>query len=206
MKETDLEIEKYILKLYQKNKGEKCMLYYIHGYMSEPNSKKGTLFRKTLGAKAIKYRDGKPEELIIFECIDRINKEIKNDFEAILIGSSLGGLLAAKTALDNSNVKQLILLNPAIIPPYFDISKIKDMPQRILAGMQDSRLFEEKINSEISILAGDKDEVVPKDWILNFAKSQNVNVKFFDDDHSFTKNMKQLPEIITNILNKNVKR
>lgn len=176
------------------------MLYYVHGYMSEPNSTKGTLFSKTLGAKAIKYRDGSPEELIISDCIDRINNEIKNDFEAILIGSSLGGLLAAKTALDNSNVKQLILLNPAIIPTYFDISKIKDMPQEILAGMQDPRLFEEKINSDISILVGDKDEVVPKDWILNFAKSQNVDVKFFDDDHTFTKNMQQLPDIIANIL------
>ena len=174
--------------------------------MSEPNSTKGTLFSKTLGAKAIKYRDGEPEELIVSDSIDRINKEIKNDFEAILIGSTLGGLLAAKTALDNPNVKQLILLNPAIIPPYFDIAKIRDMPQKILAGMQDSRLFEEKINSDISILAGDKDEVVPKDWILNFAKSQNVNVKFFDDDHTFTKNMKQLPDIIANILHKSIKR
>ena len=182
------------------------MLYYIHGYLSDPNSTKGTLFQNTLRAKAIKYRDCPPEDLIISDCIERIEKEIRNDSNVILIGSSLGGLLAAKTAIRNTNVKQLILLNPAIIPPNFDITKIKDMPHRILFEMKDKRLYEEKISSKISSLVGTNDDVVPNSWPISFAKAQEAMVLFFKDDHSFTKNMKQLPHIIRSILDKNIKR
>jgi len=177
-------------------------LFYIHGYMSDPNSTKGTLFKEKLNAKAIKYRDCEPEDLVISDCLKRIKNEIEQDNEAVLIGSSLGGLLAAKTALENPNVKQLILLNPAIIPPYVDIKQIHDMPLRILADMQDNRLFKEKINSEIYILAGTNDDVVPSDWVKEFAKAQNVKIKFLDDNHSFTYNMDKLPDIIRKILNK----
>ena len=178
------------------------MLYYIHGYMSDPNSTKGTLFKEKLNAKAIKYRDCEPEDLVISDCLKRIENEIKDDQDAILIGSSLGGLLAAKTALKNPNVKKIILLNPAIIPPTFDVTKIQGMPHRILSEMQDVRLYNEKIPSEIYILAGTMDAVVPSDWVLNFARAQGVKVKFLNDDHSFTFNMEKLPEIISDILNK----
>ena len=182
------------------------MLYYIHGYMSDPNSTKGTLFKEKLNAKAIKYRDCEPEDLVIADCLQNIKKEIENDENTALIGSSLGGLLAAKTALESSNVKQIILLNPAIIPPSFDITKIQDMPQSILSDMQDVRLFEEKIGSYIDILAGTMDDVVPTGWVLEFAKSQDVTVRFLEDDHSFTRNIDQLPDIITTILDKNIKK
>ena len=182
------------------------MFYYIHGYMSEPNSTKGTLFQNTLRAKAIKYRDCDPEDLIVSDCIERIEKEIRNDSNVILIGSSLGGLLAAKTAYKNTSVKQLILLNPAIIPPNFDITKIKDMPHRILLEMRDKRLYEGKFSSKISILIGTNDEVVPNSWPISFAKAQEAMVLFLNDDHSFTRYMKQLPHIITGLLDKNIKR
>ncbi len=181
------------------------MLYYIHGYMSEPNSTKGVLFKTKLNAKAIKYRNCEPEDIVISECLAQIKKEIEKDKNAILIGSSLGGFLAAKTALENNNVEQIILLNPAIIPPSVDVSKIQGMPQRILSDMQDTILFKEKISSGIFILIGLNDDLIPLKWPLEFALSQDTTIKFFDDDHSFTKNMGQLPQIIGNILYKNIK-
>jgi len=76
-------------------------LYYIHGYMSSPDSNKGTLFKEKLGAKAIKYRDCEPEDIIISDCLKRIGIEIEKDDDVVLIGSSLGGLLAAKTAIEH---------------------------------------------------------------------------------------------------------
>jgi len=176
------------------------MLYYIHGYMSEPNSTKGTLFKNNLNAKAIKYRDVEPEDLVISDCLHRIEKEIQNDPDAVLIGSSLGGLLAAKAALNNSNVKQIILLNPAVIPPSFDITKVEDMPHRILLEMKDKRLFEEKISSKIFMLIGTNDEVVPNSWPIEFAKAQNATIKFLNDDHSLTVNLNLLPEMILKII------
>ena len=170
--------------------------------MSDPNSTKGTLFKEKLNAKAIKYRDCEPEDLVISDCLKRIKSEIKDDKNAILIGSSLGGLLAARTALENPNVKQIILLSPAIIPPSVDITKVQGIPQRILSEMQDHRLFEEKLESNIFILAGKWDDTIPSDWALEFARAQGVNVRFLDDDHMFTYNMNKLPDIINNILNK----
>ena len=83
-----------------------------------------------------------------------------------------------------------------------DITKIQDMPQSILSDMQDNRLFNQKIASKIHILAGTEDDVVPSDWIIEFAKAQRVTVRFFDDDHGFSYNMNKLPDIISNILNK----
>jgi predicted esterase YcpF (UPF0227 family) len=175
------------------------MLFYIHGYLSEPNSTKGTILKNKLGVKPIKYRDCPPEDLVINNCVDNIKKEIKNDENVVLIGSSLGGLLAAKTALEIS-VKKLILLNPAIIPMDVDITKIQGIPQRILRDMQDERLFNQKINSEITILVGRYDDTIPNRWAEIFAEAQNAKILFFEDDHSFTKNMQKIPDIITNIL------
>ena len=97
-------------------------------------------------------------------------------------------------------VKKLILLNPAIIPIDVNVSKIQGMPHRILIDMKDKRLFNSKINSEITILVGRQDEVVPNKWSEVFAKAQNAKILFFEDDHSFTKNIQKLPNIITNIL------
>jgi predicted esterase YcpF (UPF0227 family) len=173
--------------------------------MSAPNSTKGTLFKKELNAKPIRYRDCEPEDLVISDCLAEIKKEIENDENALLIGSSLGGFLAAKTAQDNSNVKKIILLNPAIIPQSVDISKINGMPQSILSDIQDENLFKDKISSEIYILIGLQDDVVPKKWALEFAMAQNCTVKYFEDDHSFSKNLKNLPQIIDKILYKNIK-
>ena len=182
------------------------MLYYIHGYLSNPNSTKGKLFKKKLEAIPIKYRDCKPEEIEISDCLKQIKKVIEKDKEIILIGSSFGGFLAAKSALENKNVKQIILLNPAIIPPYVDILKIKEMPKKLLRDMQDKNLFKKKINTIINIIVGIKDELIPSDWPIEFALSQDATIKFLYDDHSFTKNINQLPEIIGKILYKNIKR
>ena len=177
-------------------------LYYIHGYQSSPISTKGKLFKEQLDAKAIQYRDCKPEDLIISDCLDRIKKEIEKDENPVLIGSSLGGFLAAKTALENPGIKQIILLNPAIIPPSVDITTVSGMPKRILLEMKDDSLFENKINADIFILFGTEDDVVPSFWVLEFAMSQEATIKFMNDDHSFTKNIDKLPVIINDIIKK----
>jgi predicted esterase YcpF (UPF0227 family) len=175
-------------------------LYYIHGYLSSPDSTKGTLLKKTLNVIPIKYRDCPPEKLKISECLENIKKVIENDSEAILIGSSLGGYLAAKTAQMNNNVKKLILLNPAIIPPDYDITKIKDMPQKILQNIQDPELFNLKISADITILIGKQDDVIPSSWPIKFGKKHKAWIEFYEDDHSFSKYLEKLPKIIQEII------
>lgn len=175
------------------------MLYYIHGYQSSPNSAKAKLFREKLNVQAIEYHHGKPEELVISDCLKRIAEEIKEDRQAVLIGSSLGGFLAAETALENSFIKSLVLLNPLLIPPSQDLNKIKDIPARILHEVKDDRLFMDKIRSETTILMATDDELLPPNWILEFAIAQEATVRFLHDDHRFTHHLDTLPSIIRKI-------
>lgn len=176
------------------------MLYYIHGYQSSSTGEKAILFKKTLGAIPIVYHTGSPENLVISQCLNRISHVLENDDHVILIGSSFGGFLAASIALTHSTVVQLVLLNPAIIPPETDLFMIKGMPLRILKEMKDVRLFKEKISANIIILRGKQDDIVPDEWILQFTKAQQANIRVYDDDHRFSKNLQKLPMIISEIL------
>lgn len=175
-------------------------LFFIHGYESSPDGTKAVLFSNTLNAKPIKYRDCEPQELVVSDCLKRISDEIKNVKNVVLIGSSLGGFLAVETAVYNLNVKSLILLNPALIPPYVDIKNISGMPIDILRDMKDERLFSKKLSAQICIIAGTDDEIVPNDWVIEFAKAQESTIKFLKDDHRFVKNIENLPDIIKKLL------
>jgi pimeloyl-ACP methyl ester carboxylesterase len=176
------------------------MLYYLHGYQSSPDGEKATVFKETLQAVPITYRDVSPEDLIISRCLNRISDVIQNDHDIVMIGSSLGGFLAAATALTNVNVRQLILLNPAIIPPDIDLRTIEGIPLRILQEMRDPLLFSKKIPAAITILRGTLDDVVPDEWILHFAKAQNATIQLYNDDHRFSRNLQNLPGIIKKLL------
>ncbi len=171
-------------------------IFYIHGYQSSPDGAKGALFSQTLQAIALKYRDGPPEDLIITDCLDRIKKGINSFNEVVLIGSSLGGLLASVTALNMSTVAQVFLLNPAIMPPETDIDTINSMPKRILREMYFPKLFSKKISSEIIIFRGTNDEVVSDEWVLPFAQYQEATVHFLADDHRFSKRVDDIVKII----------
>jgi len=96
------------------------MLYYIHGYNSSPNSRKGILFKEKLGAVPLKYMEG--DKVVVEDCLKRIKESIEKDTKIMLIGSSFGGFLSARIALENRNVRKIILLNPAVIPPDVDLS------------------------------------------------------------------------------------
>jgi predicted esterase YcpF (UPF0227 family) len=80
------------------------MLYYIHGYQSSPNGEKAILLKETLQVIPITYQDSPPQELVISKCLSRISEAIAHDPQVILIGSSLGGFLAASTALIHPTV------------------------------------------------------------------------------------------------------
>lgn len=175
-------------------------IFYIHGYQSSPEGTKGALFSQTLQAIALKYRDVPPEDLVITECLERIKKAINSFNEVVLIGSSLGGLLASVTALNASNIERLFLLNPAIMPPGTDIDSINSMPKRILRDMYFPKLFSKKISSEIIIFRGTEDEVVSDEWVLPFAQFQEATVYFLSDDHRFSRRIDDIVKIIQQYL------
>jgi len=176
------------------------MMYYIHGYLSSPEGTKGTLFQESMNAIPITYRTCEPEQLRIPQCLHEISNSIKDDPSVSLIGSSLGGFLAAKTALTHQNVSNLILLNPAIIPLTTDITKITDMPQSILRDMQDDTLFQNKIKATTYLIIGTKDAVVPNNWGILFAQKQEATIRFLHDDHQLSHYIHDLPEIIKSFI------
>lgn len=176
------------------------MIYYIHGYHSSPTGAKGALFKETLHAVPITYQTKSLETLDIPQCLQKISDAIKDDSNVILIGSSFGGFLTATTALHHTTVKQIILLNPSIIPPLTNLKKIQEIPPRLFLQMMRPELFEQKIPATITILRGTDDAVVPDEWILTFAKAQEASVHYLHDDHAFSKNLSNLPAIISKIL------
>jgi predicted esterase YcpF (UPF0227 family) len=178
------------------------MLYFLHGYQSSPDGEKAIIFKKTLKAIPIKYQDNAPEDLVISKALHRISDAIKNDQQVVLIGSSLGGFLAASTALTHPTVRHIILLNPAIIPLDVDLHTIQGIPYGILKEMKDPRLFEQRISAAITILRGTQDDIVPDQWILSFAKAQQATIQLYNDDHRFSKNLQKLPNIISKLLQK----
>ncbi|RLF40532.1 MAG: hypothetical protein DRN18_04745, partial [Thermoplasmata archaeon] len=107
--------------------------------------------------------------------------------------------LSARIALENRNVRKIILLNPAVIPPDVDLSGY-DLPGEIVEDIQSSGLFERKIPCEVFIIMSTRDELIPKDWILRFAMFQEAVVKFIEDDHRMNRNLEKLPEIISGFL------
>ncbi len=172
-------------------------LYYIHGYQSSPNSEKAKLFKKELHADAIKYRTGKPEDLDIKQALHTISNTIKTKRKVALIGSSLGGYLAAETARTHPQITTLILLNPAIIPPDISIDSLDNsVPRPILTHMKNPELFSKKLNCHISSFIGTEDRVVPNIWSITFARTQHACVQFLKDDHRFSKNITLLPDLI----------
>lgn len=179
------------------------MIYYIHGYLSNPNSEKGKLFKYQLNVINIKYRNCKPQDMKISNCLDLISNEIKIDKNVILIGSSFGGYLSLKITQKYKNVKILILLNPSIIPPDENIDNIKDMPKRILEEMKKNDFFRVNIKTKIFIIIGTEDKIVPNSWSIKFAEIQNANVLLLKDDHRLSKNLEYLPKLINQIIKQN---
>lgn len=86
---------------------------YLHGFASGPASKKAAFFRKRLPSLEIPdLSDGDFEHLSISSQIDVID-ELAAGEPVNLIGSSLGGYLAALYASRHRQLAKLVLLAPA---------------------------------------------------------------------------------------------
>jgi pimeloyl-ACP methyl ester carboxylesterase len=92
---------------------------YLHGFASGPNSKKGVAFAEHFAARGrslerLDLRVPSFEHLRLSAMIDTVRAAIGADTDrAILLGSSLGGLTAARVAERDPRVAALVLLAPA---------------------------------------------------------------------------------------------
>ncbi len=91
-------------------------ILYLHGFASGPQSTKGVAFEQHFAARGIaiqrmNLRVPSFEHLRLSAMIETVRGAIDGD--AIVIGSSLGGLTAARVAERDPRVRALILLAPA---------------------------------------------------------------------------------------------
>jgi len=91
-------------------------ILYLHGFASGPLSKKGVAFEEHFAARGLpiermNLRVPSFEHLRLSAMIETVRAAITDP--AILIGSSLGGLTAARVAERDPRVRAVILLAPA---------------------------------------------------------------------------------------------
>lgn len=186
---------------------------YLHGFASGPRSTKGVAFEEYFAPKGIRIerldlRVPSFPQLRLSAMIDRVRGELADD--TVLIGSSLGGLCAARVADGEPRVKALVLLAPAFrlaerwrtqLGPAFEDwrqtgwRQVTDyttgQPARIDFGFfEDVARVDRgwpRLHCPTLILHGRRDETVPIDTSRELATA-NPSVKLveLDDGHELT--------------------
>jgi predicted esterase YcpF (UPF0227 family) len=96
-------------------------IVYLHGFASGPSSKKARFFRERfaelgIGLEVPDLAEGKFEQLTITGQLQVIERTCRGEAVS-LIGSSMGGYLAALYAAGHAEVERLVLMAPAFSFP-----------------------------------------------------------------------------------------
>ncbi len=140
---------------------------FIHGQESSSGGTKGLFFKELLPEMIIPDFTGDISARML-----KLNEILKDKRGIIMIGSSLGGFMAALYVFQNPDrVKKLILLAPALNLPEF-------IP-----------CLSEKLTLLVYIFHGKEDEVIPPKPIQAIAKKIFANLTFtmLDDDHRLSR-------------------
>ncbi len=192
---------------------------YLHGFASGPASRKARFFAERLAGLGVALEipdlcEGDFESLTItgqLRVIERVAGNCRGDTRPlVLIGSSLGGYLAALYAARHSAIHRLILLAPAF--NFYHLWENELGPQRLAAWRENGtmpvfhygrqrelplsfRLMEDAARYEpfpvfpqpALIFHGTRDAVVPVQQSAAFAKAHgNVRLARLDSDHELT--------------------
>jgi uncharacterized protein len=190
---------------------------YLHGFASGPGTVKGQYYCTRFAEYGISLilpdlNDGDFEHLTLTRQLSVIQKVLGNSSEPVtLLGSSLGGLLAVLTAIQDERVQKLVLLAPAFqffsrwsanAAPNFLLAwekakytevfhygyrKVCRLHYNILtdAGQYDEELLVHSIPT--LIFHGTKDDVVPHELSEKFSATRPwVELVLMDSDHQLT--------------------
>lgn len=141
------------------------------------------------GNKAVFFRGLFPEMIIpdfvgdVSTRMSKLNEILIGKKGIIMIGSSLGGLMASLYAFQNQNrLKKLILLAPAINLPDF------------------SSYLSKKLTLPVYIFHGENDEIIPLRPIQAIAENVFPDLTFtvMDDDHRLSRTFTSIdwPQLI----------
>lgn len=151
----------------------KYTLVFIHGLESTSQGTKGQYFRKLFPQMIIEDYTGDFEARML-----KLTKILQGKNNLILVGSSYGGLMAARFALDHEpQVRKLILLAPAL-----NIEGFENTVKR-------------KLQVPVVLYHGTKDDVVDPYVVRKIAEKTFARLEhhFVDDDHPLTNVFPTLP-------------
>ena len=176
---------------------------YCHGFASSPQSRKATIFRDLLSRNGIDLEvpaldAGDFEHLTISGQLQILDTALDNQ-PCVLIGSSMGGYLAALYASLHSEVDRLVLLAPAFdfaprwqpkLPPNapFEVYHYGEKRARTVhyGLIEDALAFPPipDFRQPAFIFHGINDEVVPIDLSREYAAAHpNVRLRELESDH-----------------------
>ena len=150
----------------------KYTLVFIHGLESTSQGNKAQHFRKLFPEMIIEDYAGDFETRM-----RKLKRVLKGKDNLILVGSSFGGLMAARFALDDEpRVKKLILLAPALI----------------LEGFENA--VNQKLQLPVIIYHGIRDDVVDPYAVKKIAEKtfDHLEHHLVDDDHPLNSVFPQL--------------
>lgn len=142
-------------------------IIFIHGQESSSQGTKGCFFREFVPEMIIPDFAGD-----VSTRMEKLNEILSGKSRITMIGSSLGGLMAALFAFQNQDrLEKLILLAPALNLPEFDpyLSKRLALP--------------------VAVFHGEHDELIPAEPIQAIAEKVFPDLSFtlLDDDHRLTR-------------------
>lgn len=140
---------------------------FIHGQESSSQGTKGLFFREHFPEMIIPDFTG-----AVATRMSKLNEILSGKRGVIMIGSSLGGLMAALYAFQNrGRIKKLILLAPALNLPEF------------------TPYLRETLLLPVYVFHGRDDELIPVQQIQKIAKTVFANLTFtlLDDDHRLSR-------------------
>ena len=193
---------------------------YLHGFASSPQSNKAQFFRKQFAARGIdleipRLDQGNFTGLTVTGQLGVIEQAAGAE-PVTLIGSSLGGYLAALYAARHSSVQKLVLMAPALqfprrfreryapgelarwkhqgTVPVFHYGYQEEKPLSFQI-VEDANKYEDQpeFRQPALILHGIHDDVVPVEISRVYANSHsNVTLREFEGGHELTNVLEQL--------------
>jgi pimeloyl-ACP methyl ester carboxylesterase len=187
---------------------------YLHGFASSPRSRKAQYFRKRCAERGVEFQapemdQGSFRNLTITGQLAVIDCAVARQ-PAILMGSSLGGYVAALYAQKHAEIERLILLAPAFqfLQRWRQRLSAEELASWKQTGVLSVFHYGAGANRDLGyqfltdagqypdqpdfaqpalILHGTKDEIVPVEISQTYAATHpNVRITVFDSGHELT--------------------